>query len=146
MLVAGGRPVLFVPDHPLTTIGSAVAIAWKETTEAAHAVTASMPLLAHAQRVIALTVVEPDAGSSRDVEPPEKLASKLRSHGIQAEGRSVLPAGHDAWRALVQNAREMGADLIVMGAYGHSRVRELVFGGFTRGVLEDCDLPVLLQH
>jgi nucleotide-binding universal stress UspA family protein len=146
IVVAGGRPVLFVPDHPFTRIGTTVAIAWKETTEAARAVTASMPLLAHAKRVVALTVVEAGAGAAQDTDPAEKLADKLRRHGIQAEGRCLLPAGHDPWKALLQNAREAGADLIVMGAYGHSRVRELVLGGFTRGVLEDCDLPVLLQH
>jgi nucleotide-binding universal stress UspA family protein len=146
IVVGCGRPVLLVPDHPIQAIGVTVAIAWKETAEAAHAVTASMPLIAGANRVLALTVVEGDATDTQCSETVERLAGKLRAHDLKTSGLSILPAGRPPWRVLSQTARELGADLIVMGAYGHSRVRELIFGGFTRDALRDCDLPVLFMH
>lgn len=146
IVVGCGRPVLLVPDHPIQEVGSTIAIAWKETAEAAHAVTASMPFIAGASRVLTLTVVEDDATDSQCSEAVERLARTLRAHDLKTSGLSILPAGRSPWRALSQTARELGADLIVMGAYGHSRVREFVFGGFTRDALQDCDLPVLFMH
>ena len=146
IVVGGGRPVLFVPDHPLRRIGSTVAVAWKDSAEAAHAVTAAMPFIGSADRVVVLTVVEGDTTETQCREAAERVAGNLQRHGLKAEALSVLPGGRAPWPALCQAARELGADLTVMGAYGRSRVRELVFGGFTRDALLDCDLPVLLMH
>lgn len=146
IIVGCGRPVVLVPDHPLQTIGSIVAIAWKDSAEAAHAVSAAMPLIANAERVVVLTVVEGNTTETQCSETAKRVAGNLRGHGLKSEALSVLPGGRTPWRALCQTAREVGADLTVMGAYGHSRVRELVFGGFTRDALRDYDLPVLLMH
>jgi nucleotide-binding universal stress UspA family protein len=146
IVVGCGRPVLLVPDHPLETIGATVAIAWKETAEAAHAVSAAMPFIAGADRVVVLTVVEGDSTETQCSESAERIARNLRGHGLKTEALSVLLGGRPPWRALCQTARESGADLTVMGAYGRSRIRELVFGGFTRDALQDCDLPILLMH
>lgn len=146
IIVGGGRPVLLVPDHSLQTIGSIVAIAWKDSAEAAHAVNAAMSFIGKADRVVVLAVVEGDTTETQCSEAAERVAGNLQRHGLNAEALSVLPGGRAPWPALCQTAREVGADLTVMGAYGRSRVRELVFGGFTRDALLDCDLPVLLMH
>jgi len=146
ILVGCGRPLLLVPDMPPHTIGSTIAVAWKESAEAARAVTGAMPLLARAKRVFVVTVREEGAEPAPVFEPAERLAGQLKKHGLPAEGHSIVSGGHAVPNAVLQSARESGADLIVMGAYSHSRFRELVFGGFTRQVLQSCDLPVLLLH
>jgi nucleotide-binding universal stress UspA family protein len=146
ILVGCGRPVLLAPKTPLSGVGSAIAIAWKETAEAARAVTASMPFLQRATRVVVLAATEKseEAGQSKD--SADRLASQLRRSGIHADARSVSKTESPVTETLLKAAHDSGADLLVMGAYSHSRVRELVFGGFTRDVLKACDLPVLMLH
>ena len=84
--------------------------------------------------------------SPSDLGPAARLAEQLAHHGFSPEGRDVEVAEQPVSKLLIQAAHEFGADLLVMGAYSHSRFRELVFGGFTRQVLLACDLPVLLLH
>jgi nucleotide-binding universal stress UspA family protein len=144
ILVGCGRPVLLVPDSHPQAIGSTIAIAWKETAEAARAVTAAMPVLAKAERIAVISVSEDASGPA--YEPAERLARDLVDHGLPAVANTVVPGGRPVADAVLQAARECGANLLVMGAYSHSRFRELVFGGFTRHVLHGCDLPVLLLH
>jgi nucleotide-binding universal stress UspA family protein len=146
ILVGCGRPVLLVPDKAIHDIGAAIAIAWKETPEAARAVTAAMPLFKDAKKVWVLGAAETKADSERNARSAELLAGQLRRHGIAAEARSVPVDPRGSAEALLQAAHDAKTDLLVMGAYGHSRVRELVFGGFTRRVLKACDLPVLMLH
>jgi nucleotide-binding universal stress UspA family protein len=146
ILVGCGRPVLLVPDMPLDTIGSTVAIAWKDSAEAARAVTAAMPMLTRASRIVVISVIEDGSDATQGIEPAERLAKQLKQHGLPAKAHWVVSGGRPVEHAMLQTARESGADLIVMGAYSHSRFRELVFGGFTRHVLQGCDLPVLLLH
>jgi nucleotide-binding universal stress UspA family protein len=147
ILVRSGRPVLLVPDKPVASIGSHIAIAWKETAEAARAVTAAMPLILQAERVAVLSADEREASATRQaLGPAARLAEQVAHHGLKPNAQDIAFSHHAASQSLVQGAREWGADLMIAGAYSHSRFRELVFGGFTRQVLQACELPVLLLH
>jgi nucleotide-binding universal stress UspA family protein len=146
ILVGCGRPVLLVPNAEIGPIGHTIAIAWKEKAEAARAVTAAMPLLVRAKKVLVLSANEEgsDPGPSR--ESAERLRSHLARHGMSVEAYGLTAHPQSVPHALLHKAKELGCDLVVAGAYSHSRVRELVFGGFTRAVLQDCDLPLMLLH
>ena len=148
VIVAAGRPVLIPATSGAPKVGANVAIAWKETAETARAVTAAMPLLERAQRVIVVAADEAGNEAAATLASAERLAASLRWHGIKSEGRLVVPGKGAAAGALFGEAKKLGAELVVMGAYGHSRVRELIFGGFTRAILNDASalLPVLLFH
>jgi len=145
ILVGCGRPLLLVPDREIETIGRTIAIAWKEKAESARAVMAAKPLLRRAKKVIVISVEEHGSDAVACTASAERLAAQLAHDGIHAEAHGFT-SPRDAAVSLVNKAKELGADLIVSGAYSHSRARELVFGGFTRALLTDCDLPVLLLH
>jgi nucleotide-binding universal stress UspA family protein len=102
-----------------------------------------MPFLTRADRIVVASVCEAEGQDSTSA---QTLAEQLRWHRLDAEARYVAPNRGSAPQALVQLARELEAELIVMGGYGHSRVREFMFGGFTRYVLEESDLSVLMVH
>jgi nucleotide-binding universal stress UspA family protein len=147
ILFESGKPVLLAPSEVASGPIRSVAIAWKDTAEAARAVTAAMPLLAQAKRVFVLGANEDNATAFECVTCSDSLVAQLRWHGLTVEARYVLPAGRLAPVAVQETAREAGCDLLVMGAYGHSRWRETIFGGFTRYILEDGPaLPVLMAH
>jgi len=145
-LMESGRPLLIVPPGISQIVAGTVAIAWKDSAEAARAVTAAMPFLALAERVVVIEVVEGTTADRKEGESSERLVNGLAWHGIKAEARLVRPGTNAAPDALLAAARDAGADLVVMGAYGHSRVREMIFGGFTRQILRAADLPVLMFH
>ena len=145
-LVLGcGRPVLLASTKAPANLAGTVAIAWKETPEAARAVTAAMPLLKKAERVVVIAANE-GQGSEPTARTAARLASQLAWHGIDAQTRCVLTPVELAAEAVLGSTREAGADCLVMGAYGHSRTSEFVFGGFTRYVLHNDTLPLLLFH
>ena len=146
VLVASGRPLLVAPSKSPENIAPAVAIAWKDGPEAARAVTAAAPLLAKADRVIVLTANEGDAKANARIVSAERVAAQFRRHGSTTEARLVVPGGRSLPEAVLDTAAACGADILVMGGYGHSRLRELVFGGFTRHVLNSSPLPVFLFH
>jgi nucleotide-binding universal stress UspA family protein len=141
LVLSAGRPVLLAPNVPARAI-RLVAVAWKDGPEAARAVAAAMPILEKARRVFVMTAGEGD-------QPPSDakgVVTHLQWHGIDAEAHQVEPRGRDAYDALLETARAADADLLVAGAYGRSRLSEVIFGGFTEGLLEDASLPVLLVH
>lgn len=143
-LVLGcGRPVLIASSEEAFALAGAVAIAWKDTLETAKAMTAALPLLLKAERVVLLTAAEPPGAP---VEGVSDALAWLSWHGVKAEARSVEVEGASAAFAVTQAARREGAGLIVMGAYGHHRSFELVLGGFTQDALDACQLPVLMFH
>lgn len=142
-LMETGRPLLIVPVQPPAQIGQTVAIAWKDTAEASSAVAAALPLLHRAQRVIILSVEE-DART--DAAACERLRHVLLWHNRATTVQCLAATGDEPVDILLKAAAELGADLLVMGGYGHSRMREVVFGGFTRRVLQAADLPVLMAH
>ncbi len=144
VLLNCGRPVLVVPrSGRFPTIGKRVLVAWNGSPEAAKAVTAALPLLRGAEQVT-LAVL----GHSADMlgeSPGADIALYLARHGVNVE---VLrrPEPEDPGRALLSLAADFNVDLLVMGAYGHSRFRELMLGGATRTVLATATLPVLMAH
>lgn len=146
IVVGCGRPVLLVANAELSTIGHTVAIAWKEKAEAARALTAAMPLLARAKKVLVLTVDEERGDAQQSTNSAMRLAKQLARHGFTAESYGLAAEPRLAAETLLQKAKDLGADLLVTGAYSHGRMRELVFGGFTRTALSSCDLPVFMLH
>ncbi|HJW39668.1 MAG TPA: hypothetical protein VJ476_00400 [Rhizomicrobium sp.] len=138
ILVRCGRPLLLAPEKLPEKLCDTVVIAWKSSVESAHAVTAAMPLISKAKKVILLTVSEGN-GDSGKVGGPEDLAMQLHYSAIEGEVRRI-PCGHRGTAAAIV-AEAAGADLLVIGGYGHSRAREFVLGGVTRELLAACSLP-----
>jgi nucleotide-binding universal stress UspA family protein len=143
-LMDTGRPLLVAPATlvPETLLGTVV-IAWKDAPEAARAVAAALPLLARAEEVVIISVVGGD-------DPREYSADRLlRSLGWHNPNTSVRQLERERQKpveVLLAEARNLGASLIVMGGYSHSRLREVVFGGFTHRILAGVEVPVLMAH
>jgi nucleotide-binding universal stress UspA family protein len=144
-LLASGRPLLLVPDAPFAAVGSAVAIAWNGSAEASAAVFAAMPFLARAAAVHVLTVGTDGTGETGAL-AGEGLVEYLACHGIAAHARRLHPGAEPVGAGLAAAAAESGAGLLVMGGYGHSRVREMILGGVTRYVIGRAGIPVLMAH
>ncbi len=144
LVLSSGRPVLVVPDAaPAGPIGRRVLVAWNGTREASRALADALPLLAKAEQVTILAVLDDhDAGDPGLGE----VCRHLLRNGITAESKVVHSHAHDGGAALVAQAGAMSADLLVMGAYGRSRLREVVLGGATRHVLRHLPIPVLMAH
>ncbi len=141
-LVGTGRPVLIVPAAPLVSVPETIVVAWKAAPEAARAVTAAMPLLSKAKQILIVTVAEEEGLSDQE---GARLMTSLTWHGLNATTRHLRPDRLGAADTLLAAAAEEGA-LLVMGAYGHNRLREWIFGGFTERVLRGAVVPVLMMH
>ncbi len=144
VLLLSGKPALVVPYVKTTeSIGETVAVAWKPTPEAARAVAAALPFLQRARQVHVLTWGE-------ELPEVEKghldLSSYLRVHGVEASVHSGGPEPHSIGEILLSRTFDLGADLLVMGCYSHSRAREWILGGATRTVLASMTVPVLMSH
>ena len=146
IIVGCGRPVLLAAEKPRKSLAKTIAIAWKNTPEAARAVTAAMPLLSKAERIEVLSANEEDVRAMECVDFSDSIVRQLRWHGLNAYSHFVIPAGRIIPNAILETAHGLNADLLVMGGYGHSRLREFIFGGFTRRILDGVDLPVLVFH
>lgn len=144
VIFGAGRPTILLPERRDIGTIKHVAIAWDGSRVAARAVADAQPFLARAEKVSVITVVgekplaEPDAGG--------RLAEGLRNRGLQAAGMRVPAGGGAVGLTLQQHAIEQGAGLLVMGGYGHSRVRDFILGGATEAMLGDLRLPVLISH
>jgi nucleotide-binding universal stress UspA family protein len=141
-LLESGRPVLIPPAAPFAVLPDTIVIAWKAAPEAARAVTAAMPLLSTAKQILILTVAEEQGLSD---EAGARLATNLGRRGVQVSARHLPPDASGAADTLLAAAAKEAA-LVVMGAYGHSRLREWIFGGFTQRVLRGAAVPVLMMH
>jgi nucleotide-binding universal stress UspA family protein len=142
-LMESGRPVLVAPPAAPASVGRVVTIAWKGTREAAGAVSAALPFIARAERVVILTIDEDDPAEDRS---PERLQRVLRWHNPAVLMHRLVREHGSVAETLLAAAMHAESDLLVMGGYGHTRLREAVFGGFTRHVLERAELPVLMAH
>ena len=142
-LMDSGRPVLVAPAVAPTSVGRIVTIAWKDTREAAVAVSAALPFIDRAERVVILTIDEDDDPDDRS---PERLQRALRWRNPNVLMHRLLRERGSAVETLLTAATQAELDLLVMGGYGHTRLREAMFGGFTRHVLERAALPVLIAH
>jgi len=135
VIIGCGRPVLLAPTKTELFALSNVAIAWKDTAEAARAVTAAMPLLAKAGDIVVLAAREGPAKVEDALRSAERVAAFLRRHSFPARAEHVPAENKGVPDAVIDRAIELKSDILVMGAYGHGRMREFVFGGFTRHVL-----------
>jgi nucleotide-binding universal stress UspA family protein len=142
-----GRPVLVVPHTcHVSSIGERIIVGWNATREAAHAVFDSLPLLVGAQSVRLIWVDAHKEGHRASDLPGTELAASLARHGVQVLVEPLATGGLQVDDVLLNCAADHNADLIVVGAYGHSRFREFVLGGVTRGLLEHMTVPVLMSH
>jgi nucleotide-binding universal stress UspA family protein len=141
LVTATGVPVLVLPPEMPRDFGRVVLVAWKGSPEAARAVHEALPFLQHTADRVVLCVVGEEAAAGM-----EAAAMMLERHGVAVQPKRVEQTdGRSTGEILLAQATAHGADLLVMGAYGHARVRELVFGGVTRHVLREARLPVLFS-
>jgi len=149
LLFEGGCACLMVPHSgKLATPGERVLLTWNATRESARALREAMPLLSSAETVVVLSS-EPNDGDddlARGHPHARELERFLRSHGIESVSSGISDPDLNTTDAIIGQAVEMNADLIVMGAYGHARLREIILGGVTRDLLKQSQLPLLLAH
>jgi nucleotide-binding universal stress UspA family protein len=146
LALASGRPVLAVPyvgRYP--EVGRNVVIAWKATRESARAVFDALPILKLAEQVQILEIQE-GGGRGTAAAADSSIALALSRHGIKPTLRTSITGDIGVGDEILSRIADMGADLLVMGAYGHSRMRELVFGGVTRHIVRHMTVPTLLSH
>jgi nucleotide-binding universal stress UspA family protein len=142
-----GRPVLVVPYIGVqTSPGKHVIVAWNGSREAARAVNDALPILMGADKVEVMCA-NPERGELEDADlPGADLCLHLARHGVKAEAQMLVATDLEVGDLLLSRAADHGADLIVMGAYGHARWREVVLGGVTRQLLEQMTVPVFMSH
>jgi nucleotide-binding universal stress UspA family protein len=147
LAMASGRPVLIVPNAGLhRRVGERVVVAWNAGREAARAAFDALPILRRAREVKVVWVnPQSERDRARDV-PAGDICAALARHSVKCEAteQTAPPAG--AGETLLACARDWNADLLVMGCYGHSRLREFVLGGASRHVLSHMEIPVLMSH
>jgi nucleotide-binding universal stress UspA family protein len=138
-LLSGSRPVLFAPHGG--TVGQRIALAYDGSAAAAHAVAAAMPFLKRAQEVHAFEVTAERSNALSE------LRDYLALYGLKLVEHHIEPDAHSVGDTLIRGAQSARCDLVVMGGYGHSRLREFVFGGVTRHVLaQKTSLAILMAH
>ncbi len=142
VLLKSRRPILLAPQKASGHLGHNVAIAWNGTAEAASALASAMPFLEKAVAIHLITAATPrTVGDSAD-----DAANYLAWHGIGSERRVIAVDDRPVGAVLMQEAVNIGADLLVMGGYGHHRLRERILGGVTRHVINHAGLPILMAH
>lgn len=141
-LLNGRKPLLLVPRQAAKIAGAKVAVGWDGGAAAAHAVSSAMPLLKQAEAVEILNVTS----GPIDTAQMDRLRDYLRLHGVNPVEHGINPGSQGTASALIDAARRSGAGLLVIGGYGHSRLRELVLGGVTRHVFANASLPVFMAH
>jgi nucleotide-binding universal stress UspA family protein len=146
-LFESGRPVLVVPyAGSFAAIGSRILVGWNAAREASRAVHDALPLLAQAVAVT-IAAVNPRIGlGGHGEEPGADIARHLARHGVRVEIEHSAAPEIGAGDILLNRAADLSADLLVVGGYGHSRLREMLLGGVTRTLLRQMTLPVLLSH
>jgi nucleotide-binding universal stress UspA family protein len=145
--LACGRPILVIPyaGH-FETIGRHALVAWDDSREATRALADAMPLLAAAETVSVLVIDPQEGPAAHGAVPGADISLHLARHGVKPAVERTVSAGVPPGEVLLSRAADLGADLLVMGAYGHSRARELLLGGVTRTILRSMTLPVLMSH
>jgi nucleotide-binding universal stress UspA family protein len=142
VLFDSGRPVLISPRKAPATIGTRVCLAWNGTAESASSVVAAMPWMQQAEAVAILSA----EGYQRRGPGAADLMAYLALHGVHAEPITFRSVSGSVGAGLLAAANEFGCDLLSMGAYSHSRLRQLILGGVTRHVLENSTLPVMMNR
>ena len=137
-----GRPVLLAPANLPETLARSIVVGWNRSVQAGRAVFAAMPFLTRAERVQIVTVA---TGAKRGPSHLD-IARNLAWHGINAQVKEIPPDQRPVGEVLLAEADDFGADLLVMGAYSESRLRERIVGGVTRQILSRAALPVLMAR
>jgi nucleotide-binding universal stress UspA family protein len=144
--ISTGRPTLVIPRKGANALSpDLVIIGWNATRESARAAFDSIPLLRRSKEVRVVWVNPQLEFDGARVLPGSELAETLSRHGINAVAEA-LPSGEDTGEALLTRVSDTGAGLLVMGAYGHSRLRDFILGGATRSVLKQMNCPVFFSH
>jgi nucleotide-binding universal stress UspA family protein len=147
LVMGAGRPVLLVPyAGRFAEVGRRALVAWNNSREAARAVFDALPLLQDGAELTLLLVAQDGQLSHALADSARRLADTLARHDLKAEVQTSYPGGGAVGDEILSRAADHGADLVVMGCYGHSRVRETVFGGATRTLLGQMTAPVLMSH
>ncbi len=145
VLLAAGRPLMLIPYVGVQRpIGGTVAIAWDGGREATRAVNDALPLLTRADKVIVMVANKGKRLDDRD--PGSDIALHLARHGVKVDVQQLTAKDITIGDAILDRLSDTGADLLVMGGYGHSRTRELVLGGVTLKILQQMTVPVLMAH
>jgi nucleotide-binding universal stress UspA family protein len=138
-----GRPLLIPASGQSHSPLETAVIAWKPTREAARALGAATPLLERCKRIVVVSVREDGRDDTGSV---DRLVVALSRHGAPVDAQTIASGDGEPVDALLNVASNLPGPFIVMGAYGHSRMRETIFGGFTQRILRDAALPVLMAH
>lgn len=147
VLLSVGRPVLMVPYvGDLGRVGDRILVCWNASNEAARAVTDALPLLQGASNVTVMSIDARTSETGHGEQPGADIALFLARHGVTAEVVQTVSGGHKEGNIILSRAADDGSDLIVMGAYGHTRLRETILGGATRTILQSMTVPVLMSH
>lgn len=142
-MFSGQAPVLIAPGE--VVVPKRIMIAWNESNEALSAVRAALPLLTKADVVNVAIIAPPEHGPDRS-DPGGMLSQMLARHGVHVEVSILSKTMPRVSDVLNRHAQDISADMMVMGAYGHSRVREAILGGATRNMLENAEIPVFMAH
>lgn len=147
LALESGRPVLVVPyAGSFGEIGKRIMVAWSGKRETARAVFDALPLLKSAETVTLLCVVGKDADGESGQLPGAEIAASLARHGVNLTVKKSIADEIGVADEILARLADDGSDLLVMGAYGHSRLREMVFGGVTRHILRHMTVPTLMSH
>ncbi len=147
VVMGSGRPVLVVPHAGrFSSVGQNVLIGWDGGREATRAVNDALPLLSADARVTVMALDPAHTAAGRTGYPGQDIATHLARHGVQVETTHYVTERMSVGDLLLSRAADLSADLIVMGAYGHARLRQIVFGGTTRHMLHHMTVPVLMSH
>jgi nucleotide-binding universal stress UspA family protein len=145
--ISTGRPVLVVPHIGAPNKpGKVVMLCWNASRESALAASEALPFLKAAERVIVLIIDPHESSQGHGAEPGADVATWLARHGVKVTVQREAAADTDTGNIILSRAADHGVDLIVMGVYGHSRMREFVLGGASRTLLSSMTVPVLMAH
>lgn len=144
-LFSGHASVLMVPDGQSLPDFRRIVVAWNNSAQALNALRRALPLLKKAD-IVSLSIIDPPQHGHDRSDPGGSVAQMLARHGVKTEVSVLAQTTHQISDTLLRHAADMQADLIVMGAYGHSRFREAIFGGATRHMLQDTRIPLFMAH
>lgn len=142
VLFESGRPILIAPTATPQTIGRNIVIAWNGSTESARAIAFARPFLERAEEVHVLSV----EGGMVAGPNAQQVRQSLRRAGIKADSLVVAPEGRSTGEAILEETTKLGGDLLIKGAYTHSRLRQMIFGGATSHILKEASMSVLMAH
>jgi nucleotide-binding universal stress UspA family protein len=146
LVLSSGRPIILFPRHGTVSQVRRIVVGWNTTRESIRAVADALPLLVRAEAVEVLVVDHGHDSGGHGQERGTDIARHLACHGAHVEVQRLSSGAQDVGHLLLSQAAKFRADLMVMGAYGHSQVREWMFGGVTRTVLYEAGLPVLMSR